>query len=126
MLLLFYFFHNKYLHRVAFIVLGIPGLLIAFLALFLTNPLRGINEVNKNDKSFRNSLGDSKKMLLTAEGKESSDGGGGVNNHHKKPSIGAQYVSDLKLILSIRPYLFANIGLSAINFTLGGLSAWYM
>ena len=110
--------------------MGIPGLFIAFFALRLTDPVRGINENSSNN--YNNTARDSNN--ITHDNLLSSKSRGDVgllekydtNSTEKEKSSCSNFLADILIILKIKPYILANIGLVFLNFSLGGLSSWYM
>lgn len=134
----------QYGWRIAFIVMGLPGLVLALLALFMTNPIRGINEMktivkeetnaiyNDDDKSQRsNGSNNSKKALLEITAISNGNDQSFEQNVEQQQQEEEKFsvsglMTDIKTILSIKPFLLANAGLATMNFGLGGLSSWYI
>ena len=113
----------------AFIIIGIPGTVLAFLSFRLTNPVRGINETASKEtkpeiESDRSTK--SHERLLTLDSNNNSAAAADGSSKSTEKFSWDEYWADFKYLVQIKPYIIANIGLAALNFCLGGLSSWYM
>lgn len=97
--------------RMAFVILGIPGMITSFLILRLSNPVRGINDIKK------------KLSLATqsTDARDQEEGNGMIQRTEPKTSV----IQDIKTLLGNPHLMTATAGLIFLNFCLGGLADWY-
>lgn len=131
--------------RMAFVALGIPGILCAIAIHRVNNPVRGINddEKRKLDVTGDNVDGDSGVELLSAEKTKSSVSADleshsytqstrrldGLDTPESDKTLGSQSPSqiaylELLEIVQNKHYVACVLGLTANNFALGGLADW--
>ena len=97
--------------RIAFLAMGVPGLILSFLVPSLNNPMKGINDVNllqagidvSNDSSV-NSAVRCQDLLSTLK----------------------QNYTEIMEIMSNKYFVIATAGLSVSNFAISGLAEWYV
>ena len=115
---------KKYGWRMAFVILGIPGMIISFFILRMNNPIRGIN-----DKSEKRRLSSSNTNLVASEEKDQEEANN-MNNHTTSMTVETKppkssICDDLKVLVCNPHYMTATLGLIFINFCMGGLGDWY-
>jgi len=99
--------------RIAFLAMGVPGLILSFLVLSLNNPMKGINDVNllqagidaSNDSSINSAVSSLRCQDLFATLK--------------------QNYTEIMEIMSNKYFVIATAGLSVSNFAISGLAEWY-
>jgi MFS family permease len=99
--------------RIAFLAMGVPGLILSFLVPSLNNPMKGINDVNllqvgidaSNDSSINSAVSPLRSLELLATMK--------------------QNYSEIMEIISNKYFVIATAGLSVSDFAISGLAEWY-
>lgn len=86
--------------RWAFVVCGVPGILLASLIPTLNDPVRGINDQQKDDS-------DTEASSLTSSGNRAS------------------FFTDAMEIFSNMHWMLGTLGLAANSFAIGGFAEWY-
>lgn len=107
--------------RIAFIAIGFPGLVVAMSILRLTDPKRGINDINERQSSM-NLLDDHKHTA--GDDMDNSSQHSTLLLGTIKTEMKVNYC-EVKEILCNRHYTFALAGITANNFALGGLAEWF-
>lgn len=98
--------------RASFFACGIPGVLVAFAILRISNPHRGINDCKEGEV-------DSHNMSLQSTSTEPES----ASQKWKNELL--HFWKDIMEIVSNKHFLFAVLGSCANNFGLGGLADWY-
>lgn len=109
---------TRYGWRMAFVVLGIPGIIVSFLILRMNNPKRGINDEFENQVTVQQS----DKQPITHS--ESWTGSEKVEKKNESRYF-EDIIADLKILLSNPHYMTSTAGMICVNFALGGLADWY-
>jgi sugar phosphate permease len=109
---------TKFGWRVPFYVSAVPGFLIAALIFFLMKePERGGSDPNHDDEAVMNGAPGSGS---SAEGLRPTQRGEAAMNGARGRGLQAHAIE----LVTNAPYLYATLGMAAITFSLGGISAW--
>mmetsp|Transcript_1814 Transcript_1814/g.4550 ORF Transcript_1814/g.4550 Transcript_1814/m.4550 type:complete len:471 (+) Transcript_1814:73-1485(+) len=98
--------------RSAFLVCGLPGLLLALLILRLRDPPRGINDEDMLD-------------ILASSGEEGSLSYGGSEPALSRPASSNSFFGSCRGILGNSWYVAATAGLIAQTFAIGAFAEWF-
>lgn len=123
--------------RVAFYVVGIPGILVAISVLTVNDPARGINDnlanvqVKKTNSDQEDQL-DNEPLSIESAKKSESDATYLNPTDQSQRHMNSSWKEGLRLAyketweICTNPHYFCCVmGLSASNFALGGLADWY-
>jgi MFS family permease len=133
---------SKFGWRVPFYVSAVPGFLIAVLIFFwMKEPERGASDPTHDDEAVMNgasgSVGSADGLHPTHRGeaamngaREGSAAGGAHPTHRDEAAMnearghGVRTPAHAISLATNAPYLYATLGMAAITFSLGGISAW--
>lgn len=108
--------------RIAFFVVGIPGIIVAVIVLKCCDPIRGINDSEEFNKSKHDTKNDLEKPLSDNTPIFLSSSSSTQINHSFSWTT---FYHELVEIMSNPYYSLSLAGLVANNFALGGLADWF-
>ena len=101
----------KFGWHAAFLVVGLPGLLLAFAGLMIVNPVRGASEARTSDRSSRRGEGNLAAVDPSTDASET------------RPAPRPTWADYLGLVRN-RTFLFNTAGMAAVTFTTGAFGHW--